>query len=309
MKMTGITREEKIYVLYASQTGNSEQAAKDFCSQVPTKLSPEAIQQLTRKNNDNSGGGSNNNNSSENNTMRNEQRITVIPVGPMQMDDFLELHGAPWTRITILFTSSYGVGQAPLGGYRFRELCDAWMDLDDDDDDDDDGDGKDNKTDQRHPLRGLSYALCGLGDSKYTTYFQNPTRIDEAMRRVGAKRIGTVGKANASGTGENEQGLVIQRWMEDVWEPLAAAIVSGGGDDDDDDDDDDDSNNNDDTTQQQQKQQQQQQRLANARASTVALCRKINPDFMPEPTKPRYQLVSVLLVLVAVLVAFYLQNK
>eukprot|EP00977_Amphora_coffeiformis_P008542 scaffold1933_cov165-Amphora_coffeaeformis.AAC.10 len=268
---TATSREEKIYVLYASQTGNSEQAAKDFCAQVPTKLSPQAIQQIMR---------SNNNNNNSNNKA--EERITVTTVGPMQMDDFLELHAAPWTRITVLFTSSYGVGQAPLGGYRFRELCDAWMDNDNEND----------ENVKTKPLQGLSYALCGLGDSKYTTYFQNPTRIDEALQRVGAQRIGTVGKANASGTGRDEQGLVIQRWMDDIWAPLAAAVAA-----------DDSNNNNNNTTT-------TSQQLARAQASTVALCRRINPDFMPEHTKPRYQImVAVLFVLVAIVVAFYLQNN
>ena len=31
----------------------------------------------------------------------------------MQLDDFLELERAPWTRLVVIITSSYGVGQAP----------------------------------------------------------------------------------------------------------------------------------------------------------------------------------------------------
>ena len=96
------TRTEKVLVLYGSQTGNSEQAAKDLCEQMSSKLTP-LIQKRT-------GGGS---------TIR-------VEATHMQLDDFLELERAAWTRLIVICVSSYGVGQAPLGGYRFRELCDAW---------------------------------------------------------------------------------------------------------------------------------------------------------------------------------------
>ena len=74
-------------------------------------------------------------------------------------------------------------------------------------------------------LEGVSFALLGLGDSHYSTYFQNPTTIHEALTAVGATRIGALGKADASGTGDMEQCNVIERWMDAIWDDLAKVIA------------------------------------------------------------------------------------
>ena len=133
------SRAERIYFLYGSQTGNSEQAALDLATQAITQLSPDRLQKLTGKD---------------------ASDIVIEPVH-MQLDDFLELQQCQWTRLVVIVVSSYGVGQAPLGSWRFRELCDAWTGLQ--------KEGKVSKS----LLEGVHYALCGLGDSKYTTYFRS----------------------------------------------------------------------------------------------------------------------------------------
>lgn len=236
-----VERTEKIYVLYGSQTGNSEQAAKDLCSAMADCLSPSSIQKLAGV----------------------KDTIVVEPVH-MQLDDFLELEHCQWTSTMVIITSSYGVGQAPLGCYRFRELCDAWLD----------GKGSPDL------LQGLQYAMCGLGDSKYTTFFQNPTKIDTALQLVGAQRIGDLGKADASGRGDDVQIKVIERWMESIWPHLASAVsrapVSA-------------------------------ERLSAMQASTVALCRQINPDFMPEEKKNTLAVApaAIVVALLAILVYYY----
>jgi len=74
-------------------------------------------------------------------------------------------------------------------------------------------------------LKGVKFALLGLGDSHYSTFFRNPTVIEEALTTVGAERIGELGKADASGTGEMEQAKVIERWMEGIWKDLAKAVA------------------------------------------------------------------------------------
>mmetsp|Transcript_11520 Transcript_11520/g.15178 ORF Transcript_11520/g.15178 Transcript_11520/m.15178 type:complete len:268 (-) Transcript_11520:128-931(-) len=219
---TTSSRTEKVYVLYGSQTGNSEQAAKELCDQVPTKLSPQVIQKLTGT----------------------KDEITVEPVH-MQLDDFLELEKCTWTRLVVIITSSYGVGHAPLGCYRYRDLCDAWYDMyKESNGSSNNGSGK--------ILEGISFALCGLGDSKYTTFFQNPTRINEVMHLVGAKRVGSLGKADASGTGKELQGKVIEEWMANIWPHLAQVVMQPPLSVD---------------------------RLNEMQMDTVKLCLKINPDF------------------------------
>ena len=168
-----------ILILYGSQTGNSESAAHEIAAQFPTKLVP------LLKNN-----------------------ATVKPT-VMTLDDFLEMHHAPWTSIVIIVCSSYGVGQAPLGARRFREVCDALLER---------------KTENAGLLKGVQYFLLGLGDSHYTTFFRNPTVINEAMSACGADKRYILGKADASGTGENEQGAVIDRWIEGMWVNLAEVV-------------------------------------------------------------------------------------
>lgn len=137
------SRIEKVYFLYGSQTGNSEQAALDLVQQVPTKLSPSRIQSLTKSN----------------------VSVTVEPVH-MQLDDFLEMDHCQWTRLIVIVVSSYGVGQAPLGSWRFRELCDTWLEQQE-------GQNDDTTKTKGKVLKGMKYAMCGLGDSKYTTFFRS----------------------------------------------------------------------------------------------------------------------------------------
>jgi len=169
------TNQYEIHVLYASQTGDSENAAREFASSISKKLS-------------------------------NETRIVIGRA--MQQDDFLEIERAPFpsSRIVVIITSSYGVGQAPLGGYKFRELCDAILDK---------PDKQVNKM-----LHGLKYAMLGLGDSNYITFFENPLTLDSALTKAGAVRIGPLGKADRNGQGDDEQFKVMKDWTEGIWEPL-----------------------------------------------------------------------------------------
>ena len=168
----------EILVLYGSQTGNSEAAAKLIASLLPSKLSSPSI--IARH---------------------------------MQLDDFLELEQAHWTPIVIIVTSSYGVGQAPLGCYKFRELCEIILSKP--------------QGEVFDLLKGIKYALLGLGDSKYTTFFKNPTVLDNALTRAGAQRIGTLGKVDASGVGENAMLNVIDSWIDNLWEHLEEAVKDG----------------------------------------------------------------------------------
>jgi len=165
---------EEVLVLYGSQTGNSEGAAQEICSLIPTKLSS-----------------------------------TTSRV--MHLDDFLEVEKAKWTKLVVIVCSSYGVGQAPLGARKFRELCDEIL-L-----------GEDKSL---NFLNGVHFALLGLGDSHYTTYFQNPTTIHKALTSVGAVHVGELGKADASGTDDMEQSKVIERWITNIWKDLNKVVAT-----------------------------------------------------------------------------------
>jgi sulfite reductase alpha subunit-like flavoprotein len=238
------TRKEEVYVLYGSQTGNSEQAAKELCGQVENRLGPEIIQKLTGT----------------------KDSITVVPTH-MQLDDFLEIDRAKWTRLIVIVVSSYGVGQAPLGSYRFRELCEAWL-------------NKYDKTDNPKILDGVHFAMCGLGDSKFATFFHNPTKINEGLMLVGAKRVGPLGKADASG--KEVQTEVINRWMDGIWSELATVVA---------------------------KKPLSEEQLEEMQNVTVALMKQINPDFMPEKSSNTaffVTIVSLLVAIVAILAGYQL---
>lgn len=272
-------RIEKVYVLYGSQTGNSEQWAKDFCSQIPEKLSPLAIQRWTRSTpppttprtipttTTNDDDDDNNTNYNENITEDDDDEEIHVEAIHMQLDDFLEIEKCSWTRLIVIFTSSYGNGQAPLGCYRFRDLCDAWYEEivmeqgskgDSSAQQQQDGRDSDRAGAGVHGagvLQGVSYALCGLGDSKFKTSFHNPTRIDEALQSVGATRVGPLGQADASGTGDDSQGKVIEEWIDNIWIHLAKVIIQPPL---------------------------PPKQLHAMQLATVEICRKINPDFVDD---------------------------
>ena len=205
-------RVEEILVLYGSQTGNSEAAAHEICSLLPTKLSPPDSGAAT---------------SSTSNTPR-----RVITSRVMHLDDFLEIEMARWTRLVIIVTSSYGVGQAPIGARKFRDVCDEILNRYDGASDEatkvgggDNADGTPRNKNNPRFLEGVHFALLGLGDSHYTTFFKNPTTIHRALTLAGATLVGEVGKADASGTGNMEQSKVIDRWIENIWGELSKTVA------------------------------------------------------------------------------------
>jgi sulfite reductase alpha subunit-like flavoprotein len=205
-------RVEEILVLYGSQTGNSEAAAHEICSLLPTKLSPPDSGAAT---------------SSTSNTPR-----RVITSRVMHLDDFLEIEMARWTRLVIIVTSSYGVGQAPIGARKFRDVCDEILNRYDGASDEatkvgggDNADGTPRIKNNPRFLEEINFALLGLGDSHYTTFFKNPTTIHRALTLAGATLVGEIGKADASGTGNMEQSKVIDRWIENIWGELAKTFA------------------------------------------------------------------------------------
>jgi len=201
----------KILVLYGSQTGNSEGHAQDMCQ----KYSSDSIQ-----------------------------------LENMTLDDFLE-QGAPYTSIVVVICSSYGVGQAPLGAQRFRQVADEFL-----------------KMEAKH-LQGLRFALCGLGDSSFTTFFENPKVLAKALCHQGANLIGTIGKADA----KKDQEKIVQDWMEQTWLLIHGAAKEEGA---------------------------SEEQLALMSTETLNICKRIIPGFAKEENKID---VSFILAAIALLIA------
>jgi len=166
----------EIPVLFGSQTGNAEAAAIELSSMLSKELSSSTLRITSRA---------------------------------LHLDDFLE-NGAKWSPLFVVITSSYGVGQAPIGCHKFREFCDHLL----------------TKSDQDYGtlLDGCQYAMLGLGDSKFTTFFLNPTAIDSSLSKVGAIRLGKLGKADASGSGDYVQSKVIDDWCNTILMDLKFAL-------------------------------------------------------------------------------------
>lgn len=119
-------RTEPMYVLYGSQTGNSEQAAKDFCTELEEKFTPKYFEAMNLK----------------------PVKITTTC---LQLDDFLEYEHSNFSKTVIIFVSSYGVGQAPMGSYKFRSFAEELL-------------AQTESGKLSDLLKGLSYAVCGLGE-------------------------------------------------------------------------------------------------------------------------------------------------
>eukprot|EP00547_Thalassionema_nitzschioides_P001304 CAMPEP_0194220672 /NCGR_PEP_ID=MMETSP0156-20130528/28948_1 /TAXON_ID=33649 /ORGANISM="Thalassionema nitzschioides, Strain L26-B" /LENGTH=235 /DNA_ID=CAMNT_0038950797 /DNA_START=77 /DNA_END=784 /DNA_ORIENTATION=+ len=223
-----LSETKKILVLYASQTGNSQQAATRIAEKIPSNL-------------------------------------PGYEAALLSLDDFLEIEKAAWTQFVLICTSSYGVGQAPMGGYSFRRFCDYivehnCMDI----------------------LNGVHFGLLGLGDSMYTTFFQNPTITNDAMHKAGATQIVKIGKADAS----KKQLQAIEEWTDNLWKPLKQAVESAPS--------------------------MTEERLKELQMDTLNICEKAIPDFV-NPLKenklnavPMNLMVGMPIVIALVAVVCYL---
>ena len=234
---------KEILVLYGSQTGNSEAAAKQIANQISDKLID--------------GDG-----------------LCPYVGNAMQLDDFLEYQQCAWSSIVVIVTSSYGVGQAPLGCYRFREFCDEI-----------------NEQKLTGMLKGVKYAMLGLGDSKYTTFFQNPTKIDQALTLAGAERFGALGKADASG----EQMEVIEQWIRDLWPQLQGQVDALGT-----------LNENEHDIEQ------QLLKLKQVKEKSWDLCLKLFPHYAPTDSKSNHSplmLMAIFILIVALTMMLIQQNE
>ena len=251
---------EEVLVLYGSQTGNSEGAAQEIASLIPTKLSKYKSK-------------------SSNNCKLFTSRC-------IHLDDFLEVEKAKWTRLVIIVCSSYGVGQAPIGARKFRELCDEILEQQQQQSSLDDNINNNSNNNMKSMLNGIHFALLGLGDSHYTTYFQNPTTIHKALTYAGATHVGSLGKADASGTGHDEQSKVIDRWIDTIWDDLNKVVNSDisassssshslGG-------------------------------LDKARGETWEICLRIFPEWKPKTNYNMSSMLPLVAILLAILAQWYM---
>ena len=186
-------RREEVYILYGSQSGSTEKAALAFAEEMTKKLTSESIEEMTGT----------------------QTNIEIMPT-VMKLDEFLERKEGKWTRLVLLFLSSYGSGEAPVGAKKFRDFCDALVKQ---------YENNNHQIKTNLPLEGLHYSMCSFGQFSFKTYFVNTSITERGLRAAGAKRIGEVAKADAKGVGEHSQANVVKRWKEEMWKPLADFFV------------------------------------------------------------------------------------
>jgi len=178
-----VAEKSPVLVLYASQTGSTEAAARNIADTISSRYGR--------------------------------------PAECLWLDDFLESGYSAdgdtrcmWTEVVVMCVSSYGVGQAPLGGQKFRAVADAVIG------------GSEEKVD----LSAVQYALLGLGDSSYTTFFENPKATDKIMEQCGATRICGVGMGDAN-SDDPDQIEAIRIWTDDELVPALDKILMGDNED------------------------------------------------------------------------------
>ena len=86
-----------MYIFVTFLPISSEKAAKDFCDQIQEKFTPSYFDGLGLEH-------------------------VQVDTTCIQLDDFLEYRHAAFTKTMVIFVSSYGVGQAPMGSAKFRSF-------------------------------------------------------------------------------------------------------------------------------------------------------------------------------------------
>lgn len=224
-KEGGESHAESIMILYASQGGTSERAAQDFHQQMQSRFpsipihNPVALDEFFQAMQEKS--------SSVTNPSTGTDSATTCNT---------------WTRIVIIFVSSFGLGGAPRGGRKFRSWCDQLLQHRQEQQQKNANGQKDMTSDRSSSsssltfLRGLQFALCGQGDSKYKSFQMNPIRTMEALQYAGAEMIGNRGitdsntqtttndEAKQQNRNGGDQKQQIQNWIDSIWEPLSQAI-------------------------------------------------------------------------------------
>uniref|UniRef100_A0A7S2V9B0 Flavodoxin-like domain-containing protein n=1 Tax=Entomoneis paludosa TaxID=265537 RepID=A0A7S2V9B0_9STRA len=188
--------ERTILVLNGTTRGTSKKAAEKFADQCSERLSHEAIHEMTG-------------------VADIQVKCKITGEGEkesptMTMDEFLK--NPEWEPLVVIFVSSFGSGDGPRTGRKFRKKCDAWTLA------------HIGNADRPQPLAGISFALCGLGESTYDTYMKNPIVVGETLSLLGADMVGERGSAD-SAEGIARQEIEIETWMEEIWPKLAELVA------------------------------------------------------------------------------------
>ncbi|KAI5785552.1 hypothetical protein DFH27DRAFT_263331 [Peziza echinospora] len=129
-------------------------------------------------------------------------------VADLEDYDFENLDVFPADKVAVFVLATYGEGEPTDNAVEFYEFIineDVSF-----------SEGNDDK-----PLSNLKYVTFGLGNNTYEHYNSMVRRVDAALTKLGAKRIGTAGEGD-DGAGTMEEDFLA--WKEPMWLALAQEL-------------------------------------------------------------------------------------
>jgi len=129
-------------------------------------------------------------------------------IADLEEFDFDNLDTFPTDKLAIFVLATYGEGEPTDNAVDFYEFISG-------DDVTFSGEGE---ADPEKPLSNLKYVAFGLGNKTYEHYNAMVRRVDVALTKLGATRIGEAGEGD-DGEGTMEEDFLA--WKEGMWEAVA----------------------------------------------------------------------------------------
>lgn len=129
-------------------------------------------------------------------------------VADLEDYDYENLDELPHGKVAFFVLATYGEGEPTDNAVSFYEfITDEQPML--------------SKGEEEHPLSNLKYVAFGLGNNTYEHYNAMVRRVDAALTRLGASRIGMAGEGD-DGAGTMEEDYLA--WKEPMWEALTQSM-------------------------------------------------------------------------------------
>jgi NADPH-ferrihemoprotein reductase len=129
-------------------------------------------------------------------------------IADLEEFDYDNLDTFPSDKLAIFVLATYGEGEPTDNAVDFYEFING-------DDVSFSGEGE---GDSDKPLSNLKYVAFGLGNKTYEHYNAMVRRVDAALTKQGATRIGAAGEGD-DGEGTMEEDFLA--WKEGMWEAVA----------------------------------------------------------------------------------------
>jgi len=128
-------------------------------------------------------------------------------VADLEDYDYENLDTFPPGKVAVFVLATYGEGEPTDNAVEFYEFITN-----------EDVSFSEGGTADHAPLSNLKYIAFGLGNNTYEHYNSMVRRVNEALQKLGAKRIGTAGEGD-DGAGTMEEDFIA--WKEPMWLALA----------------------------------------------------------------------------------------